>query len=50
MKDYYNNTQATAETITSGPRDYAQAPRLGPPDGEVLQHAEAIVPRIKAGR
>lgn len=28
---YNTNSRATAETITSGPRDYAQAPRLGPP-------------------
>ena len=31
-KELYNtDRRATAETITSGPRDYAQAPRLGPP-------------------
>lgn len=28
---YNTDSRATAETITSGPRDYAQAPRLGPP-------------------
>lgn len=28
---YNTENRATAETITSGPRDYAQAPRLGPP-------------------
>ena len=28
---YSTESRATAETITSGPRDYAQAPRLGPP-------------------
>ncbi|MDX2258937.1 MAG: TrbI/VirB10 family protein, partial [Hyphomicrobiaceae bacterium] len=28
---YNTESRATAETITSGPRDYAQAPRLGPP-------------------
>lgn len=28
---YSTDTRATSETITSGPRDYAQAPRLGPP-------------------
>ena len=28
---YNTDNRATAETITSGPRDYAQAPRLGPP-------------------
>src|SRR5690606_16435690 len=28
---YTTDSRATAETITSGPRDYAQAPRLGPP-------------------
>ncbi|WP_066777679.1 TrbI/VirB10 family protein [Sphingomonas sp. CCH5-D11] len=28
---YNTNGRATAETITSGPSDYAQAPRLGPP-------------------
>jgi len=28
---YNTHSRATAETITSGPRDYAQAPRLGPP-------------------
>lgn len=31
-QEHYNtDSRATAETITSGPRDYAQAPRLGPP-------------------
>ena len=31
-KELYNTeNRATAETITSGPRDYAQAPKLGPP-------------------
>ncbi|NWK97369.1 conjugal transfer protein TraI [Sphingobium lactosutens] len=31
-KELYNTeSRATAETITSGPRDYAQAPKLGPP-------------------
>ncbi|MBL8570820.1 MAG: TrbI/VirB10 family protein [Phreatobacter sp.] len=28
---YNTDSRTTAETITSGPRDYAQAPRLGPP-------------------
>lgn len=28
---YNTENRATAETITSGPADYAQAPRLGPP-------------------
>lgn len=28
---YNTDSRSTAETITSGPRDYAQAPRLGPP-------------------
>jgi len=28
---YNTENRATAETITSGPRDYAQAPKLGPP-------------------
>jgi type IV secretion system protein VirB10 len=28
---YNTDSRATSETITSGPRDYAQAPRLGPP-------------------
>jgi type IV secretion system protein VirB10 len=28
---YNTDSRATAETITSGPRDYTQAPRLGPP-------------------
>ncbi len=28
---YNTESRATAEAITSGPRDYAQAPRLGPP-------------------
>ncbi|WP_380878917.1 conjugal transfer protein TraI [Sphingomonas sp. DBB INV C78] len=28
---YNTDSRATAETIMSGPRDYAQAPRLGPP-------------------
>ncbi|WP_346364292.1 TrbI/VirB10 family protein [Bosea sp. (in: a-proteobacteria)] len=28
---YSTDSRATSETITSGPRDYAQAPRLGPP-------------------
>lgn len=28
---YNTENRSTAETITSGPRDYAQAPRLGPP-------------------
>lgn len=28
---YNTDSHATAETITSGPRDYGQAPRLGPP-------------------
>ncbi|QNG44183.1 TrbI/VirB10 family protein [Sphingobium yanoikuyae] len=28
---YNTDSRATAETVTSGPRDYAQAPRLGPP-------------------
>ena len=28
---YNTDSRATAETITSGPHDYAQAPRLGPP-------------------
>jgi type IV secretion system protein TrbI len=28
---YNTDSRATAETITSGPRDYVQAPRLGPP-------------------
>lgn len=28
---YNTNSRATSEAITSGPRDYAQAPRLGPP-------------------
>lgn len=28
---YNTESRATAETITSGPSDYAQAPRLGPP-------------------
>ena len=28
---YNTDSRDTAETITSGPRDYAQAPRLGPP-------------------
>jgi type IV secretion system protein VirB10 len=28
---YNTDNRATAETITSGPADYAQAPRLGPP-------------------
>lgn len=28
---YNTDNRTTAETITSGPRDYAQAPRLGPP-------------------
>lgn len=28
---YNTDSRATAETITSGPRDYAQVPRLGPP-------------------
>lgn len=28
---YNTDSRATAETITSGPRDYAQPPRLGPP-------------------
>ena len=28
---YNTDSRATAETIASGPRDYAQAPRLGPP-------------------
>lgn len=28
---YSTDSRATAETITSGPRDYTQAPRLGPP-------------------
>jgi len=28
---YKTDSRATAETITSGPRDYTQAPRLGPP-------------------
>jgi len=28
---YNTENRATSETITSGPRDYAQAPRLGPP-------------------
>ncbi|UIJ47225.1 conjugal transfer protein TraI [Sphingomonas cannabina] len=28
---YNTESRPTAETITSGPRDYAQAPRLGPP-------------------
>lgn len=28
---YNTENRATAETITSGPRDYAQAPSLGPP-------------------
>lgn len=28
---YNTESRATAETITSGPRDYGQAPRLGPP-------------------
>ncbi len=28
---YSTETRNTAETITSGPRDYTQAPRLGPP-------------------
>lgn len=32
VQELYNtDSRATAETITSGPRDYAQAPRLGPP-------------------
>ena len=31
-KELYNTaSRAASETITSGPRDYAQAPRLGPP-------------------
>ena len=31
-QEHYNtDSRTTAETITSGPRDYAQAPRLGPP-------------------
>ena len=28
---YNTDSRATSEAITSGPRDYAQAPRLGPP-------------------
>lgn len=28
---YNTESRATSETITSGPRDYAQAPKLGPP-------------------
>lgn len=28
---YSTDNRATSETITSGPRDYAQAPKLGPP-------------------
>jgi type IV secretion system protein VirB10 len=28
---YNTDSRTTAETITSGPRDYAQTPRLGPP-------------------
>ena len=28
---YSTESRATSETITSGPRDYTQAPRLGPP-------------------
>ncbi|MCG6116202.1 MAG: conjugal transfer protein TraI [Mesorhizobium sp.] len=28
---YSTDSRSTAETITSGPQDYAQAPRLGPP-------------------
>lgn len=28
---YSTDSRATSETITSGPRDYAQAPKLGPP-------------------
>ena len=28
---YSTDSRATAETITSGPRDYSQAPKLGPP-------------------
>ena len=28
---YSTESRATAETITSGPKDYGQAPRLGPP-------------------
>lgn len=28
---YNTESRATAETISSGPRDYAQAPKLGPP-------------------
>ena len=31
-KELYNtDSRATSETITSGPRDYSQAPKLGPP-------------------
>ena len=28
---YNTDSRTTAESITSGPRDYAQAPKLGPP-------------------
>ena len=28
---YSTDSRATSETITSGPRDYSQAPKLGPP-------------------
>ena len=32
VRELYNTEgRSTAETITSGPKDYAQAPRLGPP-------------------